>query len=838
MNVRLLLSALFLGLAFSPVFAQTFRPLSGYETLRERTTGKPLPPTDKAECGDFDLSGFELFGPGDSRGIRVGADTLGLGSGTITYQCDGCATADFGTASVVNDTLFYGADAGAELGLDTFRISGCNGAGDCGPETTIIVLVRRADRDIDLGNQDVDPRGVIEVVVPDGGLPGGIFCRSIENCAPDYPGRGQRFSFISGQDDGNDFRYVAAGYRGTDAVCVTICNDFGICDTYRTTFDIDGVTANLPFFDDFAYDSNRPRPDLWQDDDVLINRNFAIEPPSIGVATFDAVDFSGAPYPAGSGGAATTIRDYLTSVPINLQGQANTTLSFYLQPRGLGNRPETQDSFLVQFLDQSGNWNTVFRQAGLRTTEPNNSDRPFMDTVLMVPAEYQYFGFQFRFASKSSEQGAVDMWHLDYVKLDTRENRPADLALRELPPFILRNYTSMPLRHLRAGGENLLREDLSISFQNLAEGATDAVTVNSTGSFLGIESFTPGNVATGGTITLLSSSGFGTGLSEENEFAPGEQVDRSKRLEEAGSLYGSLTSYLFSLADPALEQKVSVSYSFVVDGETNNYLPEIAENNSLVRFTCLDEYMAYDDGTAEVTIEGNNGTTILQRYDAFVEDSLVGFRVRIPRGLRSLGNQSLRMVVYTGADFPETLVGEYDFPIVYAEDFHLDSLQGYTTYLLPEALMLEVGNYFVGWEQLRSDANIGIGFDRNSRPEGVQFFNNGNGWEALTGTTTGAIMIRPLLAGFEGFPTSTPEQTVAEALVDVFPNPTSGTLHLRPRQIAGTAPLRYRLFSITGTLLAQSQLGDRLEIGHLPAGVYILEVSNGTTGSRHKIVRN
>jgi hypothetical protein len=667
-------------------------------------------------------------------------------------------------------------------------------------------------------------------VVPDGGLPGGIFCRSIESCAPDYPGRGQRFSFLTGQQDGNDYRYVAAGYRGTDAVCVTICNEFGICDTYRTTFDIDGVTANLPLFDDFAYDSNRPRPDLWQDDDVLVNQNFAISPPSIGVATFDAVDFSGQPYPPGSGGATTTIRDYLTSVPVNLQGASGTTLSFYLQPRGLGNRPETQDSFLVQFLDQSGNWNTVFSQAGLLTTEPNNSNRPFIGTILDVPGEYQYFGFQFRFAGKSSEQGAVDMWHLDYVKLS--ESRTSlvvpDLAFVELPEYLLNNYSGIPLRHYRATNDELLRREYNVAIRNLNN---DILNVSS-GSFNILTEVPNSPAVTSPDLTIFFPG-------NNNAIAPESLEIRTGDIGSVPGVVSDISTYLNSTADPDESFKLLTLYGMSVNNQDNGFANGgLVRNDTVVQTTTFDEYMAYDDGTGVVTLVGKQGTTILQRSEAVVEDSLAGIRVRIPRGLRSLGNQSLRLVVYAGTDVPETLVEAYEFPIVYAEDFHLDSLQGYTTYLLPEALPLEVGTYFVGWEQLRSDANIGIGFDRNSLPLGVQFFNIGNGWQPITGTTTGAIMIRPLLSGFEGFTTSTPEQTAAEALVDVFPNPTTGTLHLRPRQIAGTGPLTYRLYSITGALLSQDQVNDRIELGHLPAGVYILEVSNGATGSRHKVVRH
>lgn len=828
MNVRLLLAAFFFGLAFSPVAAQIFRPLAGYEQLQERSVGKPLPPVDKMDCGEFDLSRYRLFGPGESRGLRVGVDTFGLG-GTITYQCEGCAAADFGVASLVNDSLFYGADAGAELGLDTFRITACNGAGACADPVTVIVLVRRADQDIDLGVTNVAPRGEAIIAVPVGGLPGGTFCRMLENCAPGYAGRGQRFAFTTQLTESNDFRYVAAGYGGDDAVCVTICNEFGICDTYKSTLRITVPRVSLPFFDDFSYEGIRPNPALWQDDDVLVNRNFAVEPPSIGVATFDAVDYSGKPYPAGSGGAATTIRDYLTSAPLNMQGQNDATLSFFLQPRGLGNRPETQDSFLVQFLDQAGRWNTVYRKEGLRTTEGNTTLRPFEGNVLPIPAEYRYNGFQFRFAGKSSEQGAVDMWHVDYVKLSNTVTGLVvpDLAFVELPDYLLKNYSGIPLRHYRATNDDLLRRDYVVSVRNLNN---DVLNVSS-GSFNILSEVPNSPAVTSPDLTVFFPA-------TNNAIAPLTLENRMGDIGSVSGVLGDISDFLNTTANAEVPFSLLTLYGMSVNNQDNAFANGVfVSNDTVVQKTTFGEYMAYDDGTAEVTIEGNQGTTILQRYDAFVEDSLRGIQVRIPRGLRSLGSQTLRLVVYTGEAAPEALVESYDFDIVYAEDFHLDSLQGYTTYLLPEALPLDVGAFYVGWEQQRSDANIGIGFDRNSRPEGVQFFNNGNGWTPLTGTTTGAIMLRPLLTGFTGFPTSTPAAVAAEPLIDVFPNPTNGLLHLRPRPNTGNAPTTYRLYSMAGALLARDRFRDEIDLSYLPAGVYVLEVTNGTTGSRHKIVR-
>lgn len=829
MNVKFTLLSLVYLLAILPLSAQVFRPLAGYEVLAPQFSDKGAPQLTKVDCEEFDLSAFKLVAAGETLEIAAGLDTAGLGGGPFTYMCVGCAEVTSGTASVRNDSLFYGADAGAEFSLDTLRLSVCNDAGMCSAEKTFIVLVRRADRDISLGTFTVAPRGNIDVPVPDGNLPGGATCRLIEDCGVDYEGRGQEFFFLTGQHDGNDFRYRAAGLDGVDQVCVTLCNDFGMCDTYTAGFSINVAPVGLPFFDDFAYEGVRPNPALWQDDDVLINRNFPQDPPSIGVATFDGVDVTGQPYEGGSGGQVTVIRDYLTSAPVNLQNQNGTTLTFFLQPRGFGNRPERQDSFLVQFLDVDGNWNTVFKQAGELNTVPTNQPLPFVPVNFAVPNEFLYNGFQFRFANKSSEQGAVDMWHLDYVKLDNflTAFTVQDLAFTDLPNYALEDYTSMPLRHFREGGPDLLRREYSASIRNLN---SDDLNISS-GSFNIFRDpsliFAP--VAPGFTSVF-------EGPSMNNNIPPQTLEIREGVIDDDDGI-PDLLDFLNNTASLDAPTELVTLYGITSDVQDGVFANGAFEGNDTVtRVTIFDEFMAYDDGTAEVVIEVGPGATIVQAYEAFVADELMGLRVRIPQILGSLGNQDLRLVVYTGEGQPDELVAEFDFDILFAEDFFRDSLEGFSTYIFPEALPLNVGSFYVGWEQQTADRNIGIGFDRNSAPENVQWFNTGNGFTPITGTTTGAIMIRPLLSGFEGFTTSVGAPTETEALIDVFPNPTEGTLHLRPRP-STSSRLEYKLYSLTGALLSAGQVTPTIELGNLPAGIYLLEVTDGGAASRHKIVK-
>ncbi|MEL7160808.1 MAG: T9SS type A sorting domain-containing protein, partial [Bacteroidota bacterium] len=619
-------------------------------------------------------------------------------------------------------------------------------------------------------------------------------------------------------------------YAGRDAVCVTLCNELGLCDVYRTTFTINRPNVELPFFDDFSYDDVRPAADLWQDIDVLINRNFADDPPSVGVATFDAVDFDGQPYSDENGSRTPVFRDFLTSAPIALQGRSTVGLSFYAQPRGFGNRPERQDSLLVQFLDRDGNWNTVLGLGGISETVGNGTPLPFTGQTVEVATEYLYDGFQFRFAAKSSERGAVDMWHVDYVKLDDDQTflNTQDLALVEPPDFLLKNYTSIPIRHLRAAGDGLLVDSLNFVVRNLSAGTT----INVSDGRLRI--FPPGQfVAARYVVDIIN-------ILSNNDVAPGQLGNGKLGLRGDAENFQNLRNYLFNDVAEDASVFLRVEYDYDSNNQGNDYADgALRRNDSISRTTYFDEYLAYDDGTAEGLLRVAPGTVVLQEYTAFAEDELTGVSIRLPRGLNPLGNQDLRLVVYAGDTIPTDLIYEEDFPVLYPEDFFSDSLQGFTTYLFDEIIDLPKGEkFYVGWEQQSASNSIGVGYDRNQQPRDVQWFRTGSSWRRLAGSTTGAIMIRPLLSGFGGFATNTDDPAPeATALVEVYPNPTNGTLHLRPRPGYDLLGMQYRLFSANGALLQGGVTRATVELGDLPAGLYLLEVSDGKVRSHHKIIR-
>ncbi|GAB1403004.1 hypothetical protein MASR1M74_01820 [Lentimicrobium sp.] len=99
----------------------------------------------------------------------------------------------------------------------------------------------------------------------------------------------------------------------------------------------------LPFFDDFSGREGYPNPLLWDGEDVFVNDEYAVYPPTVGVATFDAINRLGelhenaSPFPF--------IADVLTSavirldsifepLPRKLKRSDSLYFSFYLSATG------------------------------------------------------------------------------------------------------------------------------------------------------------------------------------------------------------------------------------------------------------------------------------------------------------------------------------------------------------------------------------------------------------------------------------------------------------------------------------------------------------------------
>ena len=135
------------------------------------------------------------------------------------------------------------------------------------------------------------------------------------------------------------------------------------------------VTIKLPFVEDFSKGVGYPNAQLWQDRQAFVNNTYPVFPPSIGVATLDALDADGKMYAHASreAFAADTLTSNLVRLDSNftlhrqMQVADSLYFSFYFQPGGgcrvspavewerVGDAPEFDDELVLEFGYATGN---------------------------------------------------------------------------------------------------------------------------------------------------------------------------------------------------------------------------------------------------------------------------------------------------------------------------------------------------------------------------------------------------------------------------------------------------------------------------------------------------
>jgi hypothetical protein len=213
---------------------------------------------------------------------------------------------------------------------------------------------------------------------------------------------------------------------------------------------------------------------IWQDNFVYRNSRFPINPPTIGVATFDGLDENGYPYDFStqtSYGEA----DYLTSKPINLGFDIFSNpytpadsiyLSFYYQTAGRGEDPEGEDSLFLEFWTPSGQiWKRIWSIPGF------DGDSVFRQKIIRIDnGLYLQNGFKFRFGNYSTLSGSLDHWHLDYVFLNEFRTHADtirdDVAFQFSPSSLLEEYSSVPWAHYKWNPSSYMADTLSTFQRN------------------------------------------------------------------------------------------------------------------------------------------------------------------------------------------------------------------------------------------------------------------------------------------------------------------------------------------------------------------------------------
>jgi hypothetical protein len=557
----------------------------------------------------------------------------------------------------------------------------------------------------------------------------------------------------------------------------------------------------LPFFDDFSnYDGLYPNDTMWLDNFTYISKDFAGNTaPSTGVVVFEGLNAKGRPY-RGIEETASFPSDTLTSTYIDLSSYSESDslyLSFFYEPKGLGDAPEPGDSLVLQFHPDSAmigsKWDT---NAWIHVwSVPGSNNAQFKLAMIPIRAitgrNYFHGKFQFRLVAYSNQSGNMDHWLVDYVYLNQgrtlQEKTFDDVAIYKKSRSILNTYYAMPVRQAQAM-TNPFASNISIYGSN-----------NSANTKNVAYRYEISNQQTGAVLDSSKTQADNLLAGERKEFTLTNTFSKN-------FLQGEYMKLL-------VKTKVITPDDF-------------HRNDSAIHVQEFGDYLAYDDGTAENAygLENVSLGKVAVRFILPKTDTLYGVAVHFTFGLKDVSNQNFTLAIWD--KLTETGKPENDQPvrrINFVFPQYTNRVNGYYYFKLSEPLAVK-DQFYVGWIQTK-DFRMEVGADLNYtdlNPGTV----NPNLYVSLQGSwkltdLNFAPMIRPYLGKdfVEGMPVIDQRP---EMQVKIYPNPTQGVIHV---ETTDTHPMSAVLFSLDGrqvsgtTTFSQS---TTLNYPHLKPGMYLL----------------
>jgi hypothetical protein len=585
------------------------------------------------------------------------------------------------------------------------------------------------------------------------------------------------------------------------------------------------VRATLPFYDDFAtankpWARRSPSPDMpdttrWEHrSGAYVNNTFGVRPPSFNVATLDGINWQGQPYNF-QDVFATGDADQLTSRFIDLSalsGADNVVFSFHWQSQGLGERPDPEDALRLDFFTRQGEWSTVWQQnGGLGLTE-----FAYVPLALVDPA-YFHRNFRFRFVVNTRQSGMFDTWNIDYVYLNrgrrTDNEALLDIAASTTPQLLtVGPYSAMPIeQYYSLPQRSIIRDTVNLFVNNLDNRFnvfSYDVIVN--------------ELATNRRLTLLTDTS--------------TIIQRQQRQYR---IFGATTDPRPDrrLTVPGGQPRLVLETKFRLNTrETDTAVPGVnfRNNDTIESRVVLDNYFAYDDGSAEYGLAFSQRFGRLAcRFEMPTAGTLTHIDINfVPLGV-NLAGETYNLRVWKNIDVGGSGVRDSVLLIQNAFVSYPDSANRFVRVRLSRSLALS-GTFYIGVEQL-TDRNLTLGFDRNHNTADRIYFNVTNQWVRNTNPRIqGSIMLRPVFASatitsHEDTPLPSPDQ------VTIYPNPTDGVVRIRGEVS------RAKIVDLQGRILHEKSF-ERfesqkfLDLSGLPNGVYVIQYFGERGAGTKKIV--
>ncbi len=568
-------------------------------------------------------------------------------------------------------------------------------------------------------------------------------------------------------------------------------------------------TLSLPFFEDFTGYSIYPDSSKWVDFEVYINNTMGVRPISRGVATFDDLNQVGIPYDSFSN---TNFRyaDSLTSQPIDLSSDSSADsvyLSFFYQPQGNGFYPLSEDSLILYMKTVYGGFVKVWAAEG-------STLQPF--TQVMIPITdslYFHNSFQFRFVNIAALFWADAVWNVDYIRLDKNrsmyDTAVNDIGFSSDPTFLLNDYTSMPYRQFMANPPSETAAQYSDSVHNnwpIPEHITYGFTATAlnTGTFLNSIAFNSATLPPGN-IQQLTNAAYTTSI---------------------------------PMTTPHRYDKVVFENTFFIQSSSAT---GPAANDTIVKDQVFDNYLAYDDGTAEksyfLKLSATLPGKIAIEYHLNIPDTMRGMAIYFGRQIPFPIYKAFSILVYSAL---AGVNGAYADNLLFQQDlnvpFYVDTINHFTIYKFDKPLYLPAGTFFAGTLQPQGsgDDSIYFGLDVNRIGGNHAYYNVENIWNSSL--ISGAIMMRPLL-GQNITGSGIHDIQAGNQQWQVMPNPAKDLLQF---VFEGDSKPAYHITDIQGRIILQGIVpnGKTIDISQLMPGMYFVTLlSDGIPLAPQKFIK-
>jgi hypothetical protein len=582
----------------------------------------------------------------------------------------------------------------------------------------------------------------------------------------------------------------------------------------------------LPFFDDFTTPlEGAPSVLRWEPrGGAFVSNRLALAPLSRGAATLDGIKANGQNYSGSTSSLYGTI-DSLKSQPIDLSGLTvndQVYLSFAWQAGSIVGTPNRNSAAtpvrLELYLKNSSNiwvrdwfYNSQQALTGFR-----------QQVIDLNRAQYLHGTFQFMLVATGQTSENTDNWNIDYVLLDRGRARGlADTTFVDVATSAglqggnpsgglrspLRRYAAMPVWQFNAAPTAELNPALGVNLTNL-ELPTPPL---------------PRPIVVTGTVrNLTDGTTLGTWL-------------QASRLINSNVRNSPQTGSAATVAVPTTATAKRLRYSLVIN--TNNLDPlRATPNDTISRDVDLNNYFAYDDGTAEAYTQINSYSTglpgaLAYRFNLNQPDHVGGLRlypVYTPSDVNArpvtisvwnddAGKPGATPVASKTATLPGTAAagGQPYFEVTFDQPVPVS------------------GVFYVGFSQPSTGRDLHYGKDMNSTfPAGAFWSRSNTGvWDSVRFyQRRGAFMMRPVMTNTVTTATASAREAAAYSL---YPNPARGTV-----RVDGPGFARAALLDALGRTVWEqpaAQAGQAtLPLPTLPPGVYTVRLllADGRTVGR------